>query len=482
MIIGDLGAFYVALGIAYFFRVKFLGHWSPFPFPQTFEDLAVRIWMPLVVIIVFSFEGLYSKRVPFWEETRIIVRSIFLSYLGIFSIVSLGKLSGEISRAIVIGTGIVSLGFTPLVRFQWKPFLHQLGIGIKNTLLVGDNPIGQLAQSGLSRDHYMGLRLIGFVKVSEEDKGFNSNVAQFLEEGREYPLKMNVPKLPSLGPIERLPEIVDQKCIRGAVVALPHIKGRELGPLIEKIQRYVLSVYVIPNLTQVNLLNSELLYLFYEEMFLVGIHNNLKSRVNRLGKSIFDLVVSLVLLIPLFLFFSVIAISVALSSPGPIIFTQARVGKNGKIFRIYKFRTMYEGAEEMMEELFEHRPDLKMEFEKSQKLSNDPRVTPVGRILRKTSLDELPQLFNVLRGEMSLVGPRPVTLEEFGFRYHEVGEDYCLVKPGMTGLWQVSGRSETGYELRIRLDLWYIRNWSLWLDIVILMRTVGVVLTRKGAI
>ncbi|EQD24047.1 MAG: Undecaprenyl-phosphate galactose phosphotransferase [Leptospirillum sp. Group IV 'UBA BS'] len=264
---------------------------------------------------------------------------------------------------------------------------------------------------------------------------------------------------------------------------MPHLRREELSLLIERVQRSVLSVYVVPNVAQVNLLNSELLYLFYEEMFLLGIHNNLKSPFTRWTKTSFDVVAAFLLCIPLLPLMAGIAVLVAASSPGPILFTQAEgPGVGADPFRIYKFRTMVEGADLVLERILEERPELRLEYEEKHKLSCDPRTTPIGRFLRKTSLDELPQIINVLKGEMSLVGPRPVTREELDLRYREAAADYCLVKPGMTGLWQVSGRSERGYDIRVRLDLWYLRNWSLWLDLVILVRTVGVVLGRKGAV
>ena len=142
---------------------------------------------------------------------------------------------------------------------------------------------------------------------------------------------------------------------------------------------------------------------------------------------------------------------------------------------------MWEDADKRLEEVLRGDSDKAEQFRRNHKIEDDPRVTPFGRFLRRTSLDEFPQIFNVLRGEMSLVGPRPVTQEELEHRYRDAAEDYCLVNPGMTGLWQVSGRSERGYGVRVRLDLWYIRNWSLWLDLVILIRTVGVVLNGKGS-
>jgi len=478
---GDLVVFYLGLLISYLLRVGFLDRWVPLPFSQTFWNLASHFWIPLVLIVVFTHEGLYTRREPFWEETRTVVRALFLSYLAIFSIVSLGKLSGDLSRAVLIGTGLFSLGLVPLVRFRWKPFLHRMGVGVKKTVLIGNNPIGHLAHAGLFRDHYMGIQIVGFLAVPDHPERPLA-VDDNPQDERKSLLGSSLPALSCLGTIEDLLVVAQKEGIRGAVIAVPHMKREDLVPLIDRVQRSVLSVYVVPNVMQVSLMNSELLYLFYEEMFLLGIHNNLKSRLNRWIKTSFDVAIAFLLCIPLAPVLGWIAFLVLLSSSGPVLFTQRRVGMDGKPFDIYKFRTMYEGSEECLEKILEECPERRKEFEEKQKLSNDPRITPVGRFLRRTSLDELPQILNVLRGEMSLVGPRPVTKNEIDYRYREAGEDYFLVKPGMTGLWQVSGRSERGYEIRIRLDLWYIRNWSIWLDLVILIRTVGVVLGRRGAL
>ncbi len=481
---GDGAAFYAALWVSFELRVRVFERWVPLPFTQSFADLLSRLWMPAVLVVVFAFEGLYTRREPFWEETRNAVRAVFLSFLAIFTIVSLGKLSGEISRAVVVGTGILSLGLVPLVRVVWKPFLHRKGIGIKRTVLLGSNASGRLAVLGLFRDHYMGIRVAGVLDCPGEGEGVPLRFRERPRgDGRSGGLTEEPPPLlPVLGSLGDLPDLAASLDLRGAVVAMPHLKREELSLLIERVQRSVLSVYVVPNVAQVNLLNSELLYLFYEEMFLLGIHNNLKSRFNRWTKTSFDVVAAFLLCIPLLPLMAGIAVLVAASSPGPILFTQQRVGRNGRIFKIYKFRTMLEGSELLLEKILKENPELESEYRKNRKLKNDPRITSVGRLLRRTSLDELPQLFNVLRGDMSLVGPRPAIEEEMAEHYRDLESEYGLVKPGLTGLWQVSGRNTHDFSMRVRLDLWYIRNWSLWLDLVILVRTVGVVLGRKGAV
>ena len=476
LLAGDLVAFYLSLGVAYVARSRLMVHWFPMPFVQTFPDLLSRLWIPLVIIGVFAYEGLYSKRAPFWEETRQIVRSLFFSTMTIFAIVSLGKMSSEISRAVIVGTGILSLILIPLVRYFWKPFLHARGLGLKNSVLVGDNTWGRLAHMGLFRDHYMGIRIVGRV---EPDNVLLPSVEPI--PSRASLSGEEAPEVPVLGALSELPEIVKVFEIRGAVVAHPEMRRESLAPLIDEVQRHVLSIYLVPNIAQVNLVNSELTYLFYEEIFLLGIHNNLKSRVNRGIKNLSDFLLALLLFLPLLPVLAVLGTLVALSSPGPVFFTQWRVGRGGKPFRIVKFRTMVEGAEETLEKMLQKDPLLKREFEETQKLTNDPRITGIGKFLRRTSLDELAQIINVLRGEMSFVGPRPVTVPELECRYRENAESYCLVKPGITGLWQVSGRSERDYDVRVRLDLWYIQNWSLWLDLVILVRTLGVVFQKRGA-
>ena len=164
----------------------------------------------------------------------------------------------------------------------------------------------------------------------------------------------------------------------------------------------------------------------------------------------------------------------------PVFFAHYRVGHDGKLFRCMKFRTMYRESEQMLSDLLARSPEARAEWKRDQKLRDDPRITPIGNFLRNTSLDELPQLFNVLRGEMSLVGPRPITVGELT-RYGKVRWHYLSVRPGMTGLWQVSGRNNTTYDERVELDRSYVEERSLWMDAVILCKTVKVVVAREGA-
>ncbi len=207
------------------------------------------------------------------------------------------------------------------------------------------------------------------------------------------------------------------------------------------------------------------------ESFLPGLGLFLKDVLDRVGAAI-----AIVLLSPVFL---MIARAIR-KDGGPAMYGHTRIGKNGKPFNCLKFRSMVTNAHEMLHDLLENNPDMRKEYEETYKLKNDPRVTKIGKFLRKTSLDELPQLFNVLQGHMSLMGPRPIVEDEKKY-YAEKINEYLSVRPGMTGLWQVSGRSDTGYGQRVYLDSWYVRNWSLWNDLIIFFKTILVVLKRKGA-
>ena len=169
-----------------------------------------------------------------------------------------------------------------------------------------------------------------------------------------------------------------------------------------------------------------------------------------------------------------------MTSTGPAFFGHKRIGQHGKQFKAWKFRSMYTNSDELLAEHLAKNPDARDEWERDHKLKNDPRVTRIGNYLRKLSLDELPQVWNVLLGEMSLVGPRPIVEKEVK-KYGQVFKQYISVKPGITGLWQVSGRNDIGYDQRVQLDLFYVRHWSPWMDLYILGRTVITLICGKGA-
>ncbi|WP_245534810.1 undecaprenyl-phosphate galactose phosphotransferase WbaP [Treponema primitia] len=273
-------------------------------------------------------------------------------------------------------------------------------------------------------------------------------------------------------------ELVKRYNIKMAIVAMPKADRDRLAHLLN----YSISAFrynvLIPDFFGVT--NIWMAVRDFDGILGFASSQRLKMFWNLGIKRLIDLgivIIGGIIILPFLLF---IALLIKLTSPGPVLYGHTRLGRNGKHFKAYKFRSMVVDAKEQLELMLESNPRIREEWEANHKLKDDPRVTGIGRFLRRTSFDEFPQIINILRGEMSLVGPRPVVDDEVE-RY---GEDYnriFSVKPGLTGLWQVSGRSDTNYGERVAFDTYYLQSWSVWLDLWILYKTVGVVLKGKGA-
>jgi Undecaprenyl-phosphate galactose phosphotransferase WbaP len=464
LILIDISAFYLSMSIAWFIRVEiiplFYNNLPPFSF--SYGYLVSLFWIPVLYLFFIFYENFYSGNLPFWDETRNLVKAITIATLTIMAIVTVGKMGDRVSRTILLGIWSTSLFIFPVFRLWGKRLLYAAGIWRERVLVLGAGNAGRLVVEGLSRERHMGYEIIGFLDDDEDKKGKTIG-------GKKV-----------FGSIRYLPRFVRELDIKTVIIAMPSLPSERLTTLTAWVQGLALNTMVIPDIKGVAILNTELLHLFYEKIFLMNIRNNLKSLTNRSIKRCFDLVVS-VLSIPFFIpLILIIGAAIRLETPGPVIYAHERIGRNGRPFLCYKFRTMHRDAEERLKVILDSNEKLRDEWEKSWKLKEDPRVTRIGRLLRKTSLDELPQIWNVIKGEMSLVGPRPYLPREL----REVGENYSIIssiKPGITGLWQVSGRSNTGYDYRIKLDTWYVMNWSLWFDVVIIFKTIMVVLKGEGA-
>lgn len=284
--------------------------------------------------------------------------------------------------------------------------------------------------------------------------------------------------LPVVNDPQTLRSIVYSRGIRHAVLSLPDFPPAKLATLVDGYGGLIPHMLVLSDTTIFPALwgatrnCGRLSGLEVRNHLLLATLQGLKRAI--------DLTVALVTLILGLPLMVVIALLVKLTSPGPIFFGHERIGRHGRMFRAWKFRSMHPDADRMLAEYLEKNPEARKEWAETQKLRNDPRVTPLGRFLRKTSLDELPQVWNVIRGDMSIVGPRPIVKAEI-CRYGNSLRLYTSVKPGLTGLWQVSGRTECSYADRVRFDEFYIRHWSPWLDIYILAKTVIILLKRQGA-
>lgn len=464
LLVVDLLAYHLSLLIAWILRAEVFPLVIPGipPFIFSYIHFATLWWMPTVFIFFLFFEGLYDNNFPFWDEARILVKSLSLSSVALLAIVTLGQMGDIVSRIVlVVLWGAVLIVF-PIFRLWGKKFLYAAGIRREKVLIIGAGNAGRLVLEGLQREKHMGYEVIGLL---DDDSGKKDLIIQ----GRRV-----------LGNVAEYPRFIRDWGVETVIIAIPSLPPEKLSALTAGVQSHAVNTMLIPDLRGIALVNTELAHLFVEEIFLINIRNNLKSFTNRLIKRLFDVVLGILSLPFLLPVIAVIGLIIRLESRGAAIYAHERIGRRGKPFKCYKFRTMHRDAEDKLKEMLEGDELLRNEWETTWKLRDDPRVTKTGRLLRRSSLDELPQIFNVLKGEMSLVGPRPYLpreLEQIGERIKVIGS----AKPGITGLWQVSGRSDTGYRYRVKLDLWYVMNWSLWLDIVILLKTVRVVLRAEGA-
>jgi undecaprenyl-phosphate galactose phosphotransferase len=409
----------------------------------------------------------YNKRQPFWNDVRTLLKTITMSVIFIMAIVVLGKYSSQISRVTIVFLWIYAILFFPLLRIIGKRLFHKLGFSIENVIIIGAGEIGAETANILDKNNYIGYRILGFFDDDSRKK------KRFLRVGKR--------KVKIFGGIRHFKKFVNLLNISTVVIAIPSLPPEELSRLTNEIQRYVKTILFVPDLKGIGILNTEVYHLFSEEFFLFKINNNLKSFSSAIIKRTFDLVVGMLMLPFLLPIIGVLGILIKITSPGPVFYTQPRIGRKGKPFHIIKFRSMFRDADQRLTHLLENDAKVRQEWDLNYKLKNDPRITGIGKFLRNTSLDELPQIFNVIKGEMSLVGPRPVLQDEIDQYYKDYSEYYYLVRPGITGIWQVSGRSNTNYEIRVRLDTWYVLNWSVWLDTVVLCKTIKVVLNREGA-
>lgn len=284
--------------------------------------------------------------------------------------------------------------------------------------------------------------------------------------------------VPVINDHNELKNLVEKHSIRYAVVSAPDASSAGLGDLFNRYAGMIPHIIVLSD-------SPDLPSLWGTSRScgrMTGVEMRNARMLARLWyiKRIIDVVVAIIALVMSFPLLVLIALAVKLTSKGPIFFGHSRIGLGGHWFMAWKFRTMHPDGDAVLRAYLEAHPEAKEEWERDHKLKNDPRVTPIGDVLRRLSLDELPQIWNVIKGEMSLVGPRPIVAKEV-IKYGGVFKKYSTVKPGITGMWQVSGRSEVSYEERVQLDEFYVANWSPWLDLYILAKTVVVLLRRKGA-
>lgn len=468
LILNDVMAFYVCILIAFLLRSSLLPIVIKiFPPISFFKVFNAVWWVPLLGVLFLVFEKLYTRRLPFWQEAGCIVKTSTQAFLVAICILFLAKMGNATSRTVVLIAWSVSLFVLPTLRYIGKSILVKMHVWEKPVIIVGAGETGRIVANALHRESTLGFRTVGFL---DDDRVKHLHPPE-LSSGQEVPV---------LGSFDDAEAIMERSGIRDVIVAAPGMPSKNLVQLVNRLQRKALNLMVVPDLFGMAMEGVDVQYLFDERTLVLGIKNNLNDRLNVYTKRIFDLLAGLLILLCIAPFMLIIGMLIRLESKGPVLFGHKRTGKDNVQFSCLKFRTMVSNAQQVLEELLKNDPEAREEWDRDFKLKNDPRVTRIGKFLRKTSLDELPQLINVIKGEMSLVGPRPIVKDEI-IRYGHRINYYYQVPPGITGLWQVSGRNDIDYSTRVQIDTWYVRNWSLWLDITLLIRTVKVVLAREGA-
>jgi Undecaprenyl-phosphate galactose phosphotransferase WbaP len=347
----------------------------------------------------------------------------------------------------------------PAVRWIVRHYLSGHEWWGQPVLMCGVGPGAVGIYRSLERNRLSGLRPIGLIGPSES-------------------ATRDAHGIPVI-PWDEVSDFVSERQVTTMIVALSDCTDVSASRLVHECRQRVPNCLIVPDLSGVPSLWSTVT----ECGGRLGLRSvdNLRRSVPRFVKQLMDYGITSLVFVATLPVFAVIAALVKLGSPGPIIYARKCLGEHGRYFYYLKFRTMVPNADQALKRYLEEHPEAREEWSRDQKLKNDPRVTPLGRFLRKTSLDELPQLWNVLRGEMSLVGPRPIVDNEIA-KYGALFELRSRVRPGITGLWQVSGRSTTTYAERIALDTYYVQNWSPWLDLYILISTIRVVLFQEGAV
>jgi Undecaprenyl-phosphate galactose phosphotransferase WbaP len=425
------------------------------------DGIYLYFMVPLVFVVALTYARVYTKH--FTVEQML--RHVFHACLGgiAFAIILmyLTKVSQDVSRLFVVIFSILSYMFLVIEKVALSSFLKKVPSLRIPILIIGAGKTADAIIKEFIENPAMNFRIIGFLEDYE-------------------PTSRYAGKYPVLGGFKDLEEVVKKYNVSVGLIAAPGMKQQDLNKLIYRAQSVLPYVSIVPNLVSVPMSNVEVESFFDSQVMMLNIRNNLAFKSNQIIKRIFDVVATIVggiLISPLLV---LIAIWVYHDSPGPIFFKHRRIGKGGKEFNCYKFRSMCVNSQEVLEHLLKTDPAAREEWEREFKLKNDPRITKSGAFLRKTSLDELPQLLNVLKGEMSLVGPRPIVKKEIP-KYGEYIREYYSVLPGITGMWQTSGRSDIDYPERVQMDSWYVHNWSIWLDLVLIWRTFGAVLKHKGA-
>lgn len=443
-------AVFLAFLLAFTFRSSVLPKFE-YPLRDTvpLDPYLNMPWLLLIWPLVFYYERLYRRGVGPWDEVIRILKAVSFGALLMMGTTFFYQVGDQYSRVVVVGTWLFALITVPALRgYVRTRFL--LPYFPVHSLVVTTEHAGEALARRLKVLDSCGYRHLGTLALD-----MTKHDRQLLTEIHRAIVKHQPEE------IMLYPEGMHEDDFRRALRCVESAGCSA---------RIISTLPIVLKLTSVH---------NFDGLILFDLQHGLEQPANRALKRVIDLVGSILLLIGSLPVFLLLAILIKLDSRGPVFYSQRRLNSMGRTFRCFKFRTMHRDADERLRQWMSSGDERAAEFKVAFKLKHDPRVTRVGKFLRRTSLDELPQLWNVLRGEMSLVGPRPIVPEEID----KYGDDFrylLMTKGGMTGMWQVSGRTDVNYAERVALDIYYIRNWSVWADFVILLRTVQIIFGKRS--
>lgn len=428
---------------------------------DAYPTFALAMWVTAgLMLLGIGMMGCYSTVAmhPAAELRRLTIVASLVYALPIGSMLIATPL--HTARAVLLGgCWLTAVTLVPIGHLFARLLLARTQWWGVPVLVLASGGAGELAVQTMRRWPELGLRPVGVLSDYHAVGDILGGV-------------------PIVGSIQDAPQAGLRYGVRHAIVALSGQSHREVLELLERYSRYFRQLFVLPE-------NPGMIAFWstarsFEGLLGYGVQHSYWNLRARMLKRAIDVVGASMLMLVLLPLFAVVALLIKLDSPGPVFYQQMRMGRGGRCFPLLKFRTMYQDAEHRLQKLLQERPDWREEYALFHKLRDDPRVTRLGRYLRRFSIDELPQLLNVLKGDLSLVGPRAYMPKE---RVQMDGMDRIILqkRPGVTGLWQVSGRNGLTFEDRVRMDVHYIHNWTPWLDLYILARTVPVVLTGEGA-
>lgn len=446
---------FVAITLAWTLAVAGRSIWGNFE-PGRYVRLSplLAVWL-----IAFAMRGVYPARgiTPVEEFRRLTVATTMIWTIAVV-FTFLQHSTETYSRIVFLLAWLCSVVLLPVGRAIVRKAIGSRPWWGTPVVILGGGITARTIVRLLRRNPGLGLR----IQAALANDGAQASI-----EG-----------VPIVGGLGAVAELARQSAIATAIIALPDIGAGSLSRAVNRYGKYFSELLIVSDLLGPTNCCVEARNLGH--LLAIGVRQNLLLLRPRICKRALDLgltIIGGIVVLPLIV---LVAALIKLSSPGPVFYGQVRIGRGRKLFSAWKFRTMVVDSDRVLNDYLSRSSRARVEWQQDHKLRNDPRVTRIGKILRAFSIDELPQLWNVLRGEMSLIGPRPIVSAEIP-RYANYFDTYTRVLPGITGLWQVSGRNDTDYQQRVELDAYYVHNWSPWLDVYVLAKTFQAVLSRTGA-